>query len=250
MENIENPAVAEQSASESVETTENTSETAATEEETQSTEVDSDEGSESEEVDAQSEDSADESKTRKDDSFYAERRRREKAEKDLAKIRKDLGLDPEVKAEASESTSLDEDSKTAIEQLKANKDLLRQAGLVFQEDLDVKSQQDAVVQEAAKLTEKYNGSDGKPKFETAKVAAFGKKHSIFDLEAAYKLLNEAEIIDWAIKQAKSKPSATEVSDSAGATNQGAKPMSWEEFWSLPKDQQRKLYDTMLVSTQQ
>lgn len=69
------------------------------------------------------------------------------------------------------------------------------------------------------LAEKYNGKDGRPKFNREKVLEYAINKQIADLEAAYEQLNKKEIIDWHIKQATSGKKAirTEASDGSGSS---------------------------------
>jgi len=53
--------------------------------------------------------------------------------------------------------------------------------------------------ERVRLEQEYNGSNGKPKYDHAKVMKHAKDTGIYNPEAAYKNLYEAELVDWAIK---------------------------------------------------
>lgn len=87
-----------------------------------------------------------------------------------------------------------------------------------QEMLRQKDDDDALKQELTRLEQRYDGSDGRPKFDKKKVVKFALDHQIGDPEAAYKILHEAEITDWHIQQAmnKSRGIKTEVSTGTGA----------------------------------
>jgi len=102
------------------------------------------------------------------------------------------------------------------------KEAIRDLGFVprdeVQELLRQKDDDDALKQELTRLESRYDGSDGRPKFEKTKVVKFALDRQIGDPEAAYKILNEKALIDWQIKQAldKSKGIKTEVSTGTGA----------------------------------
>jgi hypothetical protein len=53
--------------------------------------------------------------------------------------------------------------------------------------------------EKMRLEKEYNGSDGRPKYEHEKVLKHARESGIYNPEAAYKDLYEAELVDWAIK---------------------------------------------------
>lgn len=87
-----------------------------------------------------------------------------------------------------------------------------------QEMLRQKDDDDALKQELTRLESKYDGSDGKPKFDKSKVVRFALDKQIGDPEAAYKILHEKALVDWQIKQAieKSQGIETETSTGTGA----------------------------------
>jgi hypothetical protein len=51
------------------------------------------------------------------------------------------------------------------------------------------------------LSSKYNGTDGRPKFERNVVGKYMLENNIFNPETAYKEIHEADLDDWKIKQA-------------------------------------------------
>ena len=75
--------------------------------------------------------------------------------------------------------------------------------------------------EKARLENKYGGGDGRPKYDHEKVIKHAVSSGIYNPEAAYKDLHEAELLDWAIKQAQQagttttleKPSSTTTGES-------------------------------------
>lgn len=54
--------------------------------------------------------------------------------------------------------------------------------------------------EHMKLGNEYDGSDGRPKYNKSKVEGFMRDRGIFDPEAAYKIMNESELLDWNLKK--------------------------------------------------
>lgn len=55
--------------------------------------------------------------------------------------------------------------------------------------------------EKMRLESSYNGSDGRPKYDHESVMKHARQTGIYNPEAAYKNLYEAELLDWAIKNA-------------------------------------------------
>lgn len=72
------------------------------------------------------------------------------------------------------------------------------------------------------LAEKYNGKDGRPKFNKVEILEFARDKGILDLEAAYKVKNHDLLMDHAIKQAQTntRPVKSESSDGSGASEAG------------------------------
>lgn len=103
---------------------------------------------------------------------------------------------------------------------------LRQMGFVSQEEINATLKQrdeDARVdRELSQLESKYDGSDGKPKFNRAKVLQYAIENGIGNAEIAYKSLHDTELTDWAIQQAvtKTRGVKTEGSDGSGSSQVG------------------------------
>lgn len=55
--------------------------------------------------------------------------------------------------------------------------------------------------EHLKLSNEFDGSDGRPKYDKTKIESFMRDRGIYDPEAAYKIMNEAELLDWNLKKA-------------------------------------------------
>lgn len=54
--------------------------------------------------------------------------------------------------------------------------------------------------EHQKLASEYDGSDGRPKYNKSKIEGFMRDRGIYDPEAAYKIMNESELLDWNLKK--------------------------------------------------
>lgn len=72
------------------------------------------------------------------------------------------------------------------------------------------------------LEAEFDGSDGRPKFNRAKVLEHGKKINVFNPRVAYKDLHEKELEEWAINQRISKKRPTTSFD-RGAGSGGKQP---------------------------
>jgi hypothetical protein len=97
--------------------------------------------------------------------------------------------------------------------------ILKEMGYVSKAELEQQDADRKLDGEINKLADKYNGKDGRPKFERSKVLDYASKNLIGNLEVAYKAMNEASLMDWAIKQASGKTAGvkTEGSDGSGAS---------------------------------
>lgn len=51
-----------------------------------------------------------------------------------------------------------------------------------------------------RLRGEYDGSDGRPQYDKAKVERYMRDRAIFDPEVAYKAMHEAELLDWHLKK--------------------------------------------------
>lgn len=99
---------------------------------------------------------------------------------------------------------------------------LKDMGYVNKAELEQKEADQQLQNNIKALSEKYDGKDGRPKFDKSKAIEYAQKHLIGDLEIAYKQMHEAELIDFAIKQAMGKTKAvkTETSDGSGSADFG------------------------------
>jgi transposase len=131
-------------------------------------------------------------------------------------------LEQEVRALRAQQTPVkDAPQEDAIKQQLDS--YLRELGYVNKEELEAKEADKQLENDMKSLSDKYSGKDGRPKFERDKVLQYAADNLIGNLEIAYKQMHEAELLDYAIKQAtgKLKPTKTEVSDGSGSTQIGA-----------------------------
>ena len=112
------------------------------------------------------------------------------AEKARRKQIKEFFADPLVKEELKKMTV--EDSKTLKEDLE------------FQKVIE-------------SLESEFDGSDGRPKFDKKAVLQYGMDHQVFNPLTAYKEMHEAELDEWKIKNAMSKPRPSTFSEKRGGT---------------------------------
>lgn len=111
-------------------------------------------------------------------------------------------------------------------QIQAAKEQLKALGFVTVEDqqkiLKEREEDLELKQEILSLQMKFDGSDGRPKFDKDKVLAFALERKVGDLESAYKLLNEKKLTDWHIRQVagKARGIKTETSTGTGQTTAG------------------------------
>lgn len=98
---------------------------------------------------------------------------------------------------------------------------LKELGYVSKTELEQQERQKEADRQLentiSKLSSKYDGKDGRPKFDRSKVLSYAAENLIGNLEVAYKQMHEAELLDVAIKEAlgKTKGVKTEVSDGSG-----------------------------------
>lgn len=126
----------------------------------------------------------------------------------------------------SKSTETSTESEESDPQQAVIKKTLNEMGFVSRDQLEQIRRQDkeddALRQEMSRLSTKYDGKDGRPKFDQDAVVKFALDRQIGDLETAYEKLNQAKIIDWHVKQALDKSGGvkTEASDGSGSGEAG------------------------------
>lgn len=109
------------------------------------------------------------------------------------------------------------------EQLKAMGFAPREEVIAEIRQEQMQKEQDAQIrQEVKDLSQRYSGTDGRPKFDGKAAMQYAVEHGINSLEAAYKLMHEKELTDWNIQQAisKSRGVQTEGSDGSGSSQVG------------------------------
>lgn len=170
------------------------------------------------------------------DAFYADKRR-----KDRQEAAQEFGLTPS--GEATKANLNNPEVQQAIS-------ILKEAGVfVTRDELEERERRTRFNAEADALEKEFDGSDGRPKFDTAAVARFGKENRIFNLRAAYTQMNQAKLIDWAVKKARETAPATEVTGSAGTPGQTGKGMSITDIMSLPEGKEKtELFNKFVKSS--
>jgi len=109
------------------------------------------------------------------------------------------------------------------EQIKqALRPILDELGYVSKEALERQKEDEFVKGELTRLEDKYNGKDGRPKFDRNAVVKFAMQKRIGDIETAYEKLHQQELINWHVKEAiaKSRGIKTETSDGSGSSESG------------------------------
>jgi hypothetical protein len=143
-------------------------------------------------------------------------------------------------------------AQKAIEQLKSLK-------FVDQNLLEerITQLQDRIVldSEHQRLASELNGSDGRPKYDKAKVEVFMREKGIYLPEAAYEYMYRKELRDWYAKNTTNRPSShLEAPGKPGAQQQGGDVITRETIrqkmgtaeWRTYYDQHR---DTILTLMQ-
>jgi hypothetical protein len=142
---------------------------------------------------------------RPEQNYWAEKAR--KAEKELAELRKQQAA-PAAPADPSQD---------------AIKEQLKRLGFVTREEQEAelaRREEDARVdRELSSLEGKYDGKDGRPKFDRTKVLDYAIKNGIGNAEVAYKAMYESALTDWAIKHAMEKTRGTQSEGSDGSGSQ-------------------------------
>lgn len=142
------------------------------------------------------------------DRFESVVKNKQQLEAELAELR------------ANRSTAPVGDQEQVIKQ-QLNK-YLADLGYVRKEELAEKEADKQLESDIKSLSQKYDGKDGRPKFDREKALQYAADNLIGNLEVAYKQMHEAELLDYAIKQAtgRIKPTRTEVSDGSGSSQIG------------------------------
>lgn len=142
---------------------------------------------------------------------------------------------------ATGDSEFTEEEEKALERIEKG---LAKRGFIKKEELDASSFQLRLEKEFQRLSEKYDGSSGEPKFVADEVFAYAKKKGMQnDLEGAYKLMNYDTLIDVEIKKRSQGPkpptserptSGTKIAANLSLTTEDIKNMSSEE-WEAQRD---------------
>jgi len=104
-------------------------------------------------------------------------------------------------------------------QTEAIKEQLKSLGFVTREEQETelrRQREDAdLAREVDRLSTRYDGKDGLPKFDKSTVLKYALDRQVGDLEAAYQLMNQKKILDAQIKAATSQSRGVQVESSTG-----------------------------------
>lgn len=142
------------------------------------------------------------------DRFESVVKTKQQLEAELAELRANRGTEQPFNQEQVIKQQLDK--------------YLSDMGYVKKEVLEEKEADRKLEESIKSLSQKYDGKDGRPKFDREKALQYAADNLIGNLEVAYKQMHEAELLDYAIKQAtgRIKPTKTEVSDGSGSSQIG------------------------------
>ena len=96
---------------------------------------------------------------------------------------------------------------------------LRKLGFVHREEQTQKEEDSILENNLQKLTESYDGRDGKPRFDRERVLEFCIQNGIASPEYGYKLMNYDALREWEIRQMKKAPIAPPSSGGEGSPRQ-------------------------------
>lgn len=152
------------------------------------------------------------------DRFAEVNSKNKRLEEEINEIRESL---KELKT--PKETAAPQTTDPAVAQQEALiREQLKKMGFVSKEEIQQIEEDRKLDSTMSQLEQKYSGKDGKPKFNRRDILEYARDNQIGNLEAAYKLKYQAELIDAAIKEATSKTKAvkSESSDGSGAQNAG------------------------------
>lgn len=123
------------------------------------------------------------------------------AEEKQAQLERELAELKQQFTARQEKTGDDEFSEEEIKALERIEKGLAKRGFVKKDDLSSESFQIRLERDLDRLNEKYDGSNGMPKFVADEVYAFAKKRGLEkDLESAYKLMNYDALVEHEAKK--------------------------------------------------
>lgn len=124
-----------------------------------------------------------------------------------------------TKQPAQPEPQLDPDQQRQEQEIREQ---LKKMGFISKDEIEQIEADRQLQNTLSNLESKYNGQDGRPKFNRREVLEYASKHQIGSVEGAYKLMHQDALIDYAIKQAqgKVKPVKSETSDGSGSAEAG------------------------------
>ena len=119
---------------------------------------------------------------------------------------------------------------------------LRKLGFVHKEE-QIQEKEDSILENTlTKLSENYDGKDGKPKFDGERVLEFCIQNGVLNPEYGYKLMNYDALREWEIRQMKKAPIAPPSSGGEGSPRQ---PEPRKRAIGVPGEGEIALRDAML-----
>ena len=119
---------------------------------------------------------------------------------------------------------------------------LRKLGFVHREEQTQKEEDSILENNLQKLTESYDGRDGKPRFDRERVLEFCIQNGIASPEYGYKLMNYDALREFDLRQVKSAPSAPPSSGGEGGPRL---PQPKRRAIGVPKEDEIALREAML-----
>lgn len=139
----------------------------------------------------------------------------------------------QLEQSVKQTQAAQQDGDPVREAVKQIEPILREQGFMTKEEMEALRAKDKadtlLAREVETLSTKYNGSDGRPKFDPQSTIDWVLNQSgnstvaISDLENAYKLMHYEELMNWHLTNASKKKSGTftEKSDRSGASQSQA-----------------------------
>jgi hypothetical protein len=149
------------------------------------------------------------------------------------------------KEEELKQANLTQEERTKIESEKAYLEKLGyKPADVMRKEWEAEQRQqkasEALNAQLTTLSEKYDGSDGRPKFDSKQAIIEGRQQGIYDPEAWYFKKHYNELIDWGIKQARKGPKGTFTER---GMSRGSKPTPEKPASTFEEAEERMMSDT-------
>lgn len=166
-----------------------------------------------------------------EDSKYVPYDRFEAVNSELKEIKAKLKEQESTRTTATEAPAAD---PKVVQQQEQIKQVLKQMGFVSQEDIAQEKRNQAVDAQLSSLEKELDGSDGRPKFDRKAVIDFvlserEKGRYISDPKDAYKMMHEADLINWHVQQAVKNGQGIRTESSNGSGNASASGVSDDEL---------------------